>query len=305
MRVAEVTEFGGPEVLRPAERPDPEPAAGEVLVRIEAATVNPTDIASRSGQSRRRMPDLEPPFVLGWDLAGEVVEAAPDSGYAAGDRVVGMIPWVRNGGAVGAYAELAAVRPEWLAPAPQDLDPTTAATLPLNALTARQGLDLIAAEPGATLLVTGASGAVGGDATQLAARDGLTVLAVASEGDEDWVAGLGAERVLPRDADLASLDQVDAVYDAVPVGPDATAPLREGGAVLFTRSPPDFPRAGELRVETLLAETDPEALRALSADLGKGRLQTRVADAIDLSDAAEAHRRVEAGGLRGKLVLTP
>jgi len=304
MRVAEVTEFGGPEVLRIGERPEPQPAAGEVVVRIAAANVNPSDIGARSGQGRRRMPDLEPPFVPGWDLAGEVVSAEAASGYSPGDRVVGMIPWVRIGGRVGAYAEAAAVDPDWLAPLPDGVEDTVAATLPLNAMTARQGLDLIAAPPGSTLLVTGASGAVGGFATQLAARDGLRVLAVASTDDEEWVAGLGAAEVLPRSTDLASLEPVDAVFDAVPLGPPAAAPLRDGGAVLFTRSPEDFERAEKLRVETLLADSDPAALRELAADLGAGRLRTRVAQTLDLAEAGEAHRLVEQGGLRGKIVLT-
>jgi len=304
MRVAEVTEFGGPEVLRIGERPEPQPAAGEVVVRIAAANVNPSDIGARSGQGRRRMPDLEPPFVPGWDLAGEVVSAEAATGYSPGDRVVGMIPWVRIGGRVGAYAEAAAVDPDWLAPLPDDVEHAVAATLPLNAMTARQGLDLIAALPGSTLLVTGASGAVGGFATQLAARDGLRVLAVASTDDEEWVAGLGAAEVLPRSTDLASLEPVDAVFDAVPLGPPAAAPLRDGGAVLFTRSPEDFERAEKLRVETLLADSDPAALRELAADLGAGRLRTRVAQTLDLAEAGEAHRLVEQGGLRGKIVLT-
>lgn len=304
MRVAEVTEFGGPEVLRIGERPEPQPSAGEVVVRIAAANVNPTDIAARSGQARRRMPDLEPPFVPGWDLAGEVISAEAATGYSPGDRVVGMIPWVRIGGRVGAYAEAAAVDPDWLAPLPDGVEVAVAATLPLNALTARQGLDLIAAPPGSTLLVTGASGAVGGFATQLAGRDGLRVLAVATQGDEEWVAGLGAAEVLPRSTDLASLDPVDAVFDAVPLGPPATAPLRDGGAVLFTRTPEDFERSEKLRVETLLADSDPAALRELAADLGAGRLRTRVAQTLDLAEAGEAHQLVERGGLRGKVVLT-
>jgi NADPH:quinone reductase len=304
VRVAEVTEFGGPEVLRIGERPEPQPAAGEVAVRIGAANVNPSDIAARSGQARRRLPDLEPPFVPGWDLAGEVVSAEAATGYSPGDRVVGMIPWVRIGGRVGAYAEAAAVDPDWLAPLPDGVEDAVAATLPLNAMTARQGLDLIAAPPGSTLLVTGASGAVGGFATQLAARDGLHVLAVASTDDEEWVASLGAAEVLPRSTDLASLDPVDAVFDAVPLGPPATAPLRDGGAVLFTRSPEDFERSEKLRVETLLADSDPAALRELAADLGAGRLRTRVAQTLDLAEAGEAHRLVEQGGLRGKIVLT-
>jgi NADPH:quinone reductase-like Zn-dependent oxidoreductase len=305
MRVAEVTEFGGPEVLRVAERPDPDPAAGEVVVRIDAFNVNPTDLVSRSGAARRRMPGLEPPFVPGWDLAGEVTAAEPGSGYAPGDAVVGMIPWVRIGGRVGAYAEAAAVKPDWLAPAPAGLEATLAATLPLNALTAQQGLELLAVEPGSTLLVTGASGAVGGFATQLAAAAGLRVLAVASEGDEEWVDRLGAKEVLPRSTDIATLAPVDALFDAVPVGPSAAAAVREGGAALFTRGVEESEVKDGVRVETLLADSDPDALRELSAELEAGRLRTRVADVLDLGDAAEAHRRVEAGGLRGKLVLTP
>ena len=109
-----------PDVIRPAERPDPVAGPGEVVVRIHAATVNPTDLGTRAGQARRRLPDLEPPFVPGWDLAGEVAEVGQGvDGHALGDRVVGMIPFVRIGGRVGAYAEAAAVDPGWLAP----LDP--------------------------------------------------------------------------------------------------------------------------------------------------------------------------------------
>jgi NADPH2:quinone reductase len=299
MHVAEVTAHGPPDVLRLAERPDPAPAAGEVLVRVRAANVNPTDVAVRSG-SHPRSP--APPFVPGWDLCGEVVEGA--KGLAPGQRVVGMIPWGRIGGRVGAYAELAAVEPSWLAPLDGDVDDATAATLPLNALTARQALDLIAAPPGATLLITGASGAVGGFATQLAASDGLRVLAQASTDDEDWVASLGAAEVIPRAADLASVGTVDAVLDAVPIGPASTACLRDGGIAVFTR-PPGAEPDRDVRFEIVLVQTDPESLRALASDLADGRLRTRVAEVLPLARAARAHELNEAGGLRGKVVLAP
>jgi NADPH:quinone reductase len=296
MRVAEATAFGSPDVLRPAERPDPEPAAGEVLVRIGAANVNPTDLAARSGKARRRAPGLAPPFVPGWDLAGEVVGLGGRvEDFAVGDRVVGMIPWIAIEGRVGAYAELAAVEPEWIAHYPGDADDAVAATLPLNALTARQALDLIALPRGAILLITGASGAVGAFATQLAVRDGLHVLALASDGDEEWVAGLGPQVVVPRGTDL----------DAVPIGPPATEPVRDGGVAFFTRSPGEFDRAAKLRVEAPLVRTDPAALRELAAEFAAGRLQTRVAEVLDLGEAARAHRLVEEGGLRGKVVLRP
>ncbi len=344
IRVCEVTEFGGPEVLALAERPWPVAAPAEVVVRIAAANVNPTDIAARSGAHRRRMPELQPGFVPGWDLAGTVVEVGAEasgyavgaqasgyavgaeasgyavgaqasgyavgaeaSGYAVGDRVVGMIPWVRIGGRVGAYAEAAAVEPGWLAPLPDGLDDVTAATVPLNALTARQALDLVAAPAGATVLVTGASGAVGGFATQLAVGDGLRVVAVASDGDEEWVAGLGAAEVVPRGTDLtdlAGLGPVDAVLDAVPIGPAAAAPVRAGGVAVFTRRVGEVPaELGELRIETPLVRSDPVALAELTREVASGRLRTRVARTLGLGDAAEAHRLVERGGLRGKVVL--
>lgn len=306
IRVCEVTGFGGPEVFRISERPWPVPAApSEVVVAIATATVNPTDVAARAGAHARRLPDLRPPFVPGWDFAGTVTEVGADSsGYAVGDRVVGMIPWVRIGGRVGAYAQAAAVDPGWLAPWPLGLDEITAATIPLNALTARQALDLIAAPPGATLLVTGASGAVGGFATQLAVRDGLRVLAVATDGDEEWVAGLGPAEVVPRPTDLATLGAVDALLDAVPIGAAAAKAVRAGGVAVFTRRVGELSGADGLRVETPLVESDPVALAELARLVAGGQLHTRVARTLALADAAEAHRLLERGGLRGKIVLT-
>ena len=297
MRVAEVTAFGGPEVFRIAERPDPVAAPGEVVVRIRAAAVNPTDLGTRAGQARRRLPDLEPPFVPGWDLAGEVVET--------GDRVVGMIPFVRIGGRVGAYAEAAALDPDWLAPLDASVSFEVGATLPLNALTAHEALDRLSLAPGARLLVTGASGAVGGFATQLGAAAGLNVIAVAGRDDEAWVAGLGAAEVVPRDADLGALDPVHGVFDAVPLGPAAsTGALRDGGKAVFTR-PPDPPEPErDIQLESFLVSPNPPALRELSAKLAAGELKTRVARVLPLEEAAEGHRLAEAGGLRGKVVLT-
>jgi NADPH:quinone reductase-like Zn-dependent oxidoreductase len=296
MRVAEVTEFGGPEVLRAAERPDPEPGPGEVIVRIHATAVNPTDISTRDGSRRRRLPDLVPPFVPGWDLAGERDDT--------GERVVGMIPFVHIGGRVGAYAERAAVDPAWLAPLPEGVPFEEAATLPLNSLTARQALDLIGLDAGQTLLVTGASGGVGSFAVQMAAADGVRVIAVAGTDDEDWVAGLGAAEVLPRDADLSGIGPVDGVLDAVPLGPErSTTTLREGGTAVFTRppDPPDPPRG--VRFETILVEPDAAALTEHARRLANGELRTRVAHVLPLEEAAEGHRLTEAGGLHGKIVL--
>jgi NADPH2:quinone reductase len=305
MYVAEVTAFGGPEVLRLAERPEPTPGPGEVVVGMRAAHVNPTDLGVRSGQARARMPDLQPPLVPGWDLVGDVTAVGDGvDAFRPGDGVLGMIPWGRIGGRVGAYAQAAAVEVGWLAALPGDIDDAVAATLPLNALTARQALDLIAAPPGSTLLVTGATGGVGGFATQFAARDGVRVLAQASYDDEEWVASLGAVEVLPRSTDLARIGPVDAVLDAIPLGPSSTACLRDGGPAVFTRPPGGEPDRG-MRFETVLVQSDPVMLRALADDLVAGRLRTRVAEVLPLADAARAHELNEAGGLRGKVLLAP
>jgi NADPH2:quinone reductase len=305
VRVAEVSAFGGPEVLRIAERPDPVAGPREVVVRIHAATINPTDLGTRAGQARRRLPDLEPPFVPGWDLAGEVAAVGDEvSEYAVGDRVVGMIPFARIGGRVGAYAEAAAVDPDWLAPLHPSIGWEEGATLPLNALTAREGLEMLALPAGARLLITGASGAVGSFATQLAVARGLHVIGVAGREDEDWLAGLGPAEVVPRDADLSRVDPVDGVFDAVPLGPAAsTGALRDGGLAVFTR-PPDPPESDRVRLEVFLVSPNGSALRELAAQFAAGDLRTRVAKVLPLSEAGEGHRLTEAGGTKGKIVLS-
>ena len=297
MRAAEVTAYGGPEVFRIADLPDPVAGPGEVVVNIHATAINPTDLGTRAGQAKRRLPDLEPPFVPGWDLAGEIAET--------GERVVGMIPFVAIGGRVGAYAEAAAVDPDWLAPLDDSVSFEVGATLPLNALTANEALERLALPPGSRVLVTGASGAVGGFATQLGSAAGLDVVAVASEGDEDWVASLGAAEVLPRDTDLSAIEPVDGVFDAVPLGPEkSTGALRDGGAAVFTR-PPDPPEVGrDIRLDSFLVSPNQPALVELSRKLAAGELRTRIAKVLPLDEVAEGHRLAEAGGLRGKVVLT-
>jgi NADPH:quinone reductase len=306
VRVAEITAFGGgPEALRPAERPDPVPAAGEVVVRIRAACINPTDIAVRVFGTRY-IPELRLPVVPGWDLAGEVSAVGDGvTAYRVGDRVCGMIPFSHIGGRVGSYAELAAVAPDWLAPLPANVSFEEGCTLPLNALTAVQALASFDLPRGSRLLVTGASGGVGGFAVSLAARAGLRVVATASGGDEGWVRSLGAAQVLPRDADLATIPAVDGVLDAVPVGPaKVTGALRPGGTAVFTRQPNPARMEG-FRFETVRVQSDAAALREMARLLGEGVLKTRVARVLPLAEAAEGQRLAERGGLRGKVVLRP
>jgi NADPH:quinone reductase-like Zn-dependent oxidoreductase len=302
MRTVAVTALGGPEVLRVVEQPDPAPAAGEVLVRVRAMCVNPADVAARIGQ----IPGgpVPPPFLLGWDIAGEVVEVGDGvTGLGVGETVVAMIPWYLTRGAIGGYAELVAADAEWLVAVPAGLDPVVAATIPLNALTAHRALDIMALPPGSTLLVTGASGGVGGFAAQLAVRAGHRVLASATHDDEQWVRDLGVDTVIPRSADLAGAGPVPAVLDAVPVGEPAAAAVADGGVLVTTRPTAPVDPARGVRQEIVLVRLDRPALRALVEAAADGRLRTRIAATLPLTEAAEAHRRFEAGGLRGKLVL--
>jgi NADPH2:quinone reductase len=312
MRVVEVGEYGGPEVLREAERPDPRPVAGRVRVRVAAATVNPVDLWTRAGSVQAMTPGLTPPFLLGWDLAGTVLDDAP--GFAAGQRVVGMVPWfgvARDG--IGTYAEIVSARPEWLAPLPDGVDLAAAATLGMNAQTAAQSLDLLGLRAGQTVLVTGASGSVGGFAVELAAAAGVQVVALAGgPDDEAHLAGLGAKQVLPRTvpeslaASVRALHPggVDGVLDAALLGQPVVGAVADGGVFISASAPGPAAERG-IRVQAVETEPDGPRLAALAADLAAGRLSTRVQATLPLAQAAEAHRRAAIPGRRGKLVLTP
>lgn len=308
MRVIEAIEYGGPEVLVEATRPDPEPAAGRVRVRVAAATVNPADAGTRAGGFAHYVPDLPTPFVLGWDFAGAVIDDA--EGFRAGERVAGMIPWFALANGEGAYAEIVSAEPEWLARIPDGLDDVDAATIPLNALTARQAVDLLRVEPGQIVAVTGASGAVGGFAAQFLTAAAAQVIAVASRGDEAHVASLGVKEVVTRipGADLAAAirevapDGVDAVLDPGAAGAPLLAAVRDGGAYLAAAGAPPESERG-IRIERVSVTPNAAQLQTIVDDVAAGRVSTRVAARVPFADAADAHRRVEAGGFHGKLVL--
>lgn len=311
MRVVEVQGYGGPEVLAEVERPDPAPAPGRVRVEVRARVVNPVDLWTREGQLAAALPQLAAPFVLGWDLAGTVVEDA--AGFRAGDRVAGMVPWFEAGPAgTGSYAGIVVAEPEWLAPLPDAVPFAAGAVAALNGQTAAQALELL--DPAVrTLLVTGASGAVGGFAVELAAAAGLDVVALAAGADDEpYLTGLGAKQVLPRlaPADLAGAVRaavpggVDAVLDAAQLGAPALAAVRDGGAyvgVVAWRSP-----EAERGVTVTAVQSEPRSaqLGELLEGLAAGRLSARVAAELPLGEAAQAHRRAAAGGVRGKIVLT-
>jgi NADPH2:quinone reductase len=309
MRAIEVREFGGPEVLELVDRPEPA-GAGKVRVRVHAVAVTQTDLWARAGGVLpEALSPHKPPFVLGWDLSGTVLEDA--GGFRAGQRVIGMVPWFAVG--EGSYAEVVAAEPGWLAPLPDGADAVAAATVPLNALTARAALEQAAVPAGGTLLVTGASGGIGGFAVQLAAAAGIEVVALASAGDAGYVAGLGAKEVIERtpDLDLGAAvrerhpDGVDAAVDAGSAGAVALAAVRDGGRQVAVTGKGMVAGERGITVEIVGDQQDQPALVAFAEAFAAGRLRTRVADVLPLEQAAEAHRRLEAGGFLGKLVLTP
>ncbi|MCX5115014.1 NADP-dependent oxidoreductase [Streptomyces sp. NBC_00378] len=311
MRAIVVRAVGGPEALELVDVPVPATGAGQVRVRVEAAAVNPVDAATRSGNllSAGLMSPREV-IGLGWDVAGRVDEVGPGvMTFSPGDRVIGVRD--RLDLSLGTYAEFVVLDATAVATAPAGLSAVEAATLPLNGLTALQSLDLLDPEPGATLLVTGAAGAVGGYAVELAALRGLRVVASAAAGDEAFVRAAGARWFVPRSADLAEAVRalvpggVDAALDAAVVGIPALGAVRNRGAfVSVVGGAAPVPLRGITVAEQWIA-ADADALARLSSLAGTGQLTVRVADTLPLHEAAQAHRRLAEGGIRGRLVLVP
>ena len=314
MRAVGITRFGGPEVLHVVELPDPEAGPGEVRIRVRAAAVNPTDTQLRSGARAERLKDVPAPHVPGMDVAGvlEQLGAGVVTELQVGDRVMAIVLPL---GSRGGYAERVVVPAESVVRAPRGTTDVEAATLPMNGLTARLALDQLALRPGQTLAVTGAAGAVGGYAVQLGAAEGLRLVADASVADERLVHELGASTVVGRGEDFAAQVRavvpggVDGLVDAALLDAAAVDAVGDAGRMVTLRGYEG--RAGERRRVTFLpvfvrtyarARDKLDRLRVQAED---GILTLRVAWALPLEQAAEAHRLLESGGLRGRLVLVP
>lgn len=311
MKTIELSEYGDESVLGLVERDSLEPPLdGRLRVRVEARDVNPVDLATRAGVMGS-IPNRPFPIVLGWDFAGTMIDAG--AGLAIGQRVLGMIPWFADDQQQGSYAEEVTVQPGWIAALPDSVAFAAASTMPANGLAALQAVEAAAIQPGDTVLVTGASGAVGGFVTRLLVGRGKTVFAVASNDDEHYVASLGAGQVLKRGkvADLVAAVKrfepggVDVVIDTVPLGPQAVAAVKDGGrfVTLQGQRAPGAERG--ITVTGVRVKPDAKQLTFLVEALAAGRLSTRIAGVIPLEQAGEAHRLVGAGQAgRGKVVLT-
>src|SRR3954454_6352897 len=310
MRAAGVTEFGGPEALHVVDVPAEPLGPAQVRLRVQAAAVNPTDTHARAGAYAGRDPVKTPPWVPGMDVAGVVTEVGEGVEHlAVGDPAMGIVvPF----GPHGAYREDKVLPGNSVVRAPKGADAVAASTLPMNGLTARFALDLMALAPGQVLAVTGAAGAFGGYVVQLAKADGLTVVADASEADERLVRDLGADVVVRRGDDVADRirehapDGVDGLGDGSVEGAPVLPALKEGGAVATVRGYRGDGQRGLRVFPTLVRRVaeDRPALDRLRRQVEDGVLTLRVARTFPVEEAAEAHRMLEAGGVRGRLVLT-
>jgi NADPH:quinone reductase len=308
MRAVMFSSFGAPDVLTVADTPIPQPGDGQVRIRVQAAPVHPADLFARSGAMAALLPS-RPYYVLGWDVAG-IVDTVGDrvDRFAPGDPVVGMSDWLATN--VGTQAEFVVLDAAALAPAPSGIAPTEASTLPVNALTALAALDRLELGEGQTLAVTGAGGAVGGYAVELARHRGIRTVALGAEQDEPFLTGLGAMFV-SRSDDLAGRLRsavpggVDGLLDAAVVGAPALSAVRDGGVFVAVIPPAAPPAERGIRVDTVGVRSDGARLGELVRLVERGGLTLRVAQTLPFTQAAQAHTLFAKGGIRGRLVLTP
>ncbi|WP_218058219.1 NADP-dependent oxidoreductase [Streptomyces sp. Wb2n-11] len=313
MRAVSQDAFGGPEVLRPVTLPRPDPLPTEVLVRVVAAGVNPVDCKTRAGSGMAGVLG-EPPFVLGWDVSG-VVEAVGFGVHTlnVGDEVFGM-PWFPR--RAGAYAEYVTAPSRQFARKPAGVGHDAAAAVPLAALTAWQTLvDAAGLRAGQRVLVHAAAGGVGHFAVQIAHHLGAHVIGTARAARHDWLRELGADEVVDYTAVRFEdvVDDVDVVIDLVGDGHDNTSTrsleaLRPGGLLVAVPSgvSPELleqARERDRRATAYLVEPDGHALGEIARLIGSGALSVEVEKVFLLEDAAAAHRHIESGRTRGKLVL--
>ena len=309
-------EFGGPEALQVVEVPEVHAGAGQLRVAVRAAAVNPTDTYARNGvYAQRSGSPATMPWIPGMDVAGVVDEIGPDTNtpLAVGDRVMAIVV---PGGDHGGYREQIALPAGSVVPVPAGADDAQAASLPMNGLTARLALDRMGLEPGEVLAVTGAAGSFGGYMVQLAVADGLTVVADASDADTDLVRSLGAAVVLPRGEGFPAAVRalypggVDGLADGSVQSAQVVPAVKDGGVMSTVRGYHGEDVSDELsrgiRFEPVFVgdyAENRDALDRLRAQAESGVLTLRVADVLPAREAGRAHARLEAGGVRGRLVL--
>jgi NADPH:quinone reductase-like Zn-dependent oxidoreductase len=307
MRAISQDVLGGPEVLKEVEVERPAPRPNEVLVRVRAAGVNPTDWKHRATGGFLG----EPPFVLGWDVSG-VVEAVGIgvAAFAPGDEVFGMLPYPFGHGSHAEYV-IAPVRA--LARKPAGIDHVQAGALPLVSLTAWQALvEYADLKSGQRVLIHAAAGGVGHVAVQIAKARGAYVIGTASAGKHEFLREIGVDEAVDyRETDFTeAVKDADVVLDTI--GGDnalrSLRVLRPGGivvSILPGGSDDFYEEAGRLGVRAvrMLVDADRAGMETIAELAGTGRLRATIAGTFPLSAAAEAHASGDTGRTTGKLVL--
>jgi NADPH:quinone reductase-like Zn-dependent oxidoreductase len=299
MKAIVVHQYGGPEVLKFEEYPDPVPGSGEVLVRVAAASVNPIDYKRRAGLTKDFYP-LQFPGLIGVDVSGTVVKLGPGvEGFSVGDRVFAM--------ADNTYAELCVVKASVLEKVPKGLDLIEAAALPLVTVTGNQLLSATGIKAGQTVLVLGAAGNVGRSAVFTAKQRGAVVIAGVLKRQIDEAKTVGADQVVATDDDnaIANLPALDAVADAVGgrTAEKLIAKVKPGGVFAAVNGAPqnaaEYP---SVKVVSVFSKFDRETLEFMAEAVRDGKLVIPIGERLPLSEAAKAQADAEKGGI-GKILL--
>jgi NADPH:quinone reductase-like Zn-dependent oxidoreductase len=301
MKAIVVHEYGGPEVLKYEEYPDPVAGVGEVLVRVAAAGVNPIDFKRRAGLTKDFYP-MQFPGLIGVDMAGTVVKIGPGAeDFSVGDRVFAMVD--------NTYAELCVVKAAVLAKVPEGLDLIEAAALPLVTVTGNQLLSATGITSGQTVVVVGAIGNVGRSAVFTAKERGATVIAGVLKRQMDQAKTVRADQVVATDDDnaIANLPPLDAVADTVggKTAENLIAKVKPGGVFASVlKGPQNAANYPSVKVVFVFSKFDRKTLEFMAEAVRDGKLVIPISRKMPLSEAAEAHAAAEKGGI-GKILLVP
>src|SRR5271156_2410706 len=301
MKAIVVHQYGGPEVLKFEDYPDPVPGPGEVLVRVAAASVNPIDYKRRAGLTKDFYP-MHFPGLIGVDMAGAVGKVGPGvEGFSVGDQVFAM--------ADNTYAELCVVKADVLAKVPKGLDLVQAAALPLVTVTGNQLMSATGIKTGETVLVVGAAGNVGRSAVFTAKARGATVIAGVLKRQMDEVKAAGADQVVATDDDtaIANLPPLDAVADAVGgrTAEKLIAKVKPGGVfATVLAAPQNAAKYPSVKVVSVFSKFERKTLEFMAEAVRDGKLVIPISQTLPLSQAAEAQAAAEKGGI-GKILLVP
>src|SRR6267154_409257 len=306
MKAIRIHNYGGPEVLHYEGAPRPEPQAGEVLVRVHAAGVNPIDWKVREGHVKDFW-HHKFPLILGWDLSGVVEELGRGvSRFKIGDEVYSVPDPNRD----GAYAEYIVVRESELALKPNSLHHIRAAAVPLAALTAWQSLfETAQLQPGQRVLIHAGSGGVGHLAVQLAKWKGAYVFATASTKNKDLLRKLSVDEPIDytpqRFEDVAR--NIDVVLDTIggETQERSWSVLKKGGVLLSLVQPPSVEKAKALGIRAAFVAVHPNGaqLAEIAKLIDSGELKPVVSRILPLSEVRRAHKLSQDGHTRGKMVL--